>query len=155
MTDILVAGIGNLFLGDDGFGVEVVRRFGKVPGGVRAVDFGVRGVHLAYELLEPPDLLVLVDAARRGGAPGTIYVIDPSTDPSWTRAVTCDAHGMSIDGIFAMVRELGGAIPKTRIVACEPLAIEERIGLSPVVDRAVQAAIEILHRLIDKEGAPA
>lgn len=79
-------------------------------------------------------------------------MIDPSTDPSWNHCTTCDAHGMSIDRIFAMVRELGGTIPTTRIVACEPIEIAERIGLSPVIDRAVPAAIDIVQRMFQSQG---
>ena len=118
----LVAGVGNIFLGDDGFGVEVARRLTgePMPDGVDVADFGIRGVHLAYELLDGYDELILVDAAPRGEQPGTVYVIEPdmdgpagSGDPVADTASAgdppLDAHGMDPDTVFAIVRRLGAA----------------------------------------------
>jgi len=117
---ILVAGVGNIFLGDDGFGVEVARRLTgeKMPAGVRVADFGIRGVHLAYELLEGYDTTILVDAAPRGERPGTVYVIevdvdDPGSGVPSERAgeegALVDAHGMEPDAVFGLLRALGAA----------------------------------------------
>ena len=78
---ILIAGVGNIFFGDDGFGMEVVRRLSlQPPEGAQVIDFGIRGLHLAYALLEPLDLLLVVDALSRGGAPGTVYALEPDLD---------------------------------------------------------------------------
>jgi hydrogenase maturation protease len=113
---VLVAGVGNVFLGDDGFGVEVARAAGRRdPARLGPVgDFGIRGVHLAYELLEGYEAAILVDAAPRGEAPGTVYVIEPDLDGEPARrsrdgsGVLVDAHGMEPDAVFALLKALGG-----------------------------------------------
>jgi hydrogenase maturation protease len=129
-AQVLVAGVGNIFPGDDGFGVEVVRRMAArpLPDGVRAADFGIRSLHLAYELADHPEATaILVDAMARGGAPGTVYVIEP--DPAGQDAVPdAGAHGVTPDGVLALVRALGGAPGRVLVVGCEPADCEERMG---------------------------
>ncbi|MER7732187.1 hydrogenase maturation protease [Streptomyces erythrochromogenes] len=182
---VLIAGIGNVFLGDDGFGVETVRALSAhpLPDGVEVVDFGVRGVHLAYQLLDGYDTLVLVDATARGGAPGTLYLIEPETEAeaaagadtaaaagAGTQAAgpgegpVLDGHHMSPDTVLALLGALcagTGATPprRTLVLGCEPACVEEGIGLSaPVaaaVPEAVRTALDLLDRPApDEAGAP-
>ncbi|MFE7741039.1 hydrogenase maturation protease [Nocardia sp. NPDC057455] len=137
---MLIAGIGNIFLGDDGFGPEVVRRLPRHPDpGVRAVDYGIRGMHLAYDLLDPWDALVLIDALPDRGAPGRIAVF--AAAPEDTGAAHLDAHAMSPDAVFAGVRALGGALPPTVVIGCQVACVEEGIGLSGPVAAAVDEAV--------------
>ncbi|WP_405528104.1 hydrogenase maturation protease [Streptomyces avidinii] len=160
---VLVAGIGNVFLGDDGFGVESVRALAEhpLPEGVEVVDFGVRGVHLAYQLLDGYDTLLLLDATARGGEPGTLYLIeaDGSTGPETADAgapppPVLDGHHMSPDAVLALLDTLcagTGATPprRTLVLGCEPAGVEEGIGLSaPVaaaVPEAVRMALDLIH----------
>jgi hydrogenase maturation protease len=161
---VLVAGIGNIFLGDDGFGVEVVRRMEdeKFPDDVRVADFGIRGVHLAYELLEGYDSLVLVDATSQDGAPGTIYVIEPTIDEAATHgpstqaiaggeAPVMDSHSMDPGAVFSLLRAMGGRVPRLVVVGCEPSSVEEGIGLSPQVESAIDRAAAIVREVIERE----
>jgi hydrogenase maturation protease len=152
---ILVAGIGNIFLGDDGWGVEVVRRLASrpLPEGVRVADFGIRGVHLAFELLEHPDeTTVLVDITPRGGEPGTVYLIEPDLEALAGYATgPADAHGMTPDAVFALLRSMGGTPGRVWIVGCEPLTTEEEMGLSPPVEGAVDEAVMLILDLIERE----
>ncbi len=145
--NVLVAGIGNVFLADDGFGVAVARRLAAeaLLDGVSVVDYGIRGVHLAFDLLDPPELLVLVDAIGRGGAPGTLYVIEPDLEVA---APVGGAHGMDLPSVFASVRSMGGRLPPVRIVGCEPAELGEKIGLSPKVEAAVEPAVRLVHKLL-------
>ena len=141
---VLVAGIGNIFFGDDGFGCEVARRFASTPlEGVRVEDFGIRALHLAYEILAGYERVVLIDAVSRGGAPGTLYVIEP--DPVAPGDVA-DAHRMDIQNVFAFVRTLGGEAPPVVLVGCEPHTLDEGIGLSATVADAVVAALPLVRR---------
>ncbi|MER6158254.1 hydrogenase maturation protease [Streptomyces sp. NPDC001868] len=158
----LVAGIGNVFLGDDGFGVETARLLTEreLPGHVEVVDIGVRGVHLAYQLLDGYDTLVLVDATARGGAPGTLYVIEhdvggPSPAPD---APALDGHRMTPDTVLALLSTLcagTGAEPPRRVlvVGCEPASVDERIGLSAPVSDAVPEAVRLIEELL-RNGEP-
>lgn len=150
---VLVACVGNVFFGDDGFGVEVARRLSRepLPDGARVVDFGIRGVHLALELLDPPDLLVLVDVTTRRGTPGTLYVIDPEEDAETESSFVPDAHAMDPASVLAAVRRMGGALPKTRIVGCEPADLDQGMELSAPVRAAVEPAVAIVRRLIETE----
>ena len=134
---MLVAGIGNIFLGDDGFGVEVAQRLlaRPVPEGVRVEDFGIRGVHLAYELLDGYDALVLVDAVPMGEAPGTVALIEPEIselEPGDDPVPTLEAHSMSPAVVLDMLAGLGGKVDRILIVGCEPATVDEGIGLSDV-----------------------
>jgi len=157
-TKTLVAGIGNIFNGDDGFGSEVAQLLTTrpVPPGVRVEDYGIRGVHLAYELLEGYDLVVLVDAVARGDPPGTVYVLEPSLD--FDEIPPLDSHQMDPRAVLGMVADMGGTIGQLLLVGCEPQSMAEGIGLSaPVagaVERAAQAVLEIIAapELIAEEG---
>jgi hydrogenase maturation protease len=153
MKRVLVAGIGNVFQSDDGFGVAVAQRMERheLPEGTRVVDFGIRGVHLAYDLLEPPDLLVIVDVTSRSGPPGTLYLIDPEVEPEVFAGVSPDAHAMDPCAVLLAVRQMGGALPRTRIVGCEPVDLDEGMGLSGPVEQAIEPAIAMIRRLIDNE----
>jgi hydrogenase maturation protease len=141
----LVAGIGNIFFADDGFGVEVARRLDEreVPAGARFADFGIRGVHLAYELLDGYDLLVLVDAMSLGEPPGTLTVIEVETDAA-EPVGGLDAHTMTPATVLANLERLGGRVERIVVVACQPATIEEGIGLSPVVGAAVDRAADLV-----------
>ena len=154
----MVAGIGNIFLGDDAFGVELARRLTTetLPDGVRVADYGIRGMHLAYDLLEmAPDTTILLDAVSRGGEPGTVYVlkIGPDHVPS-IESSTVDAHGMAPDAVLALLDNLGGSAGRTLLVGCEPASTEEVMGLSTTVAAAVDRAVGVvLDLLTDKEGS--
>lgn len=144
----LVAGVGNIFLRDDGFGSEVVRRMdaGGLPAGASAVDYGVGGIHLAYDLLEGVQLLVLVDALPRGEEPGTLTVLE--ADAASLPDVPIDSHTMDPGAVLANVRALGGELPRTLIVGCEPADVSEGMGLSPAVAAAVEPAIDLVHEVV-------
>jgi hydrogenase maturation protease len=159
---ILVAGIGNVFLGDDGFGVALADRLARraLPPGVEVVDFGIRGLDLAYTLLDGWDAVVLLDAAPRGGAPGTLYVVEP--DPEEGDPAP-DAHGMDPVKVLAMARALGGRVPRTIVVACEPQTVmtgdEDDVvaELSEPVRRALDEAVGLVGELLagmTTEGSP-
>jgi hydrogenase maturation protease len=154
---VMVAGIGNIFLGDDGFGVEVARRLGAqpMPVGVVVADVGVRALHLAFALLDRPDLLLAIDATSRGQPPGTLYLIEPSSDQdgtaSFAEGTVAAAHGMSLRGMLAAVRDLGGQVPPTLLVGCEPAFVGEQPGLSPAVAAAVPRAVEMARQVIDRQ----
>lgn len=151
---VLIAGIGNVFFGDDGFGVEVAQRLSEqtLPPDTRVVDYGIRSLHLAFELLTPPELLILIDVVRRGGPPGTLYVIDPANEldaPHYT--MFGDAHGMNLSSLSNALAALGGRLPRTRILGCEPGLLNQGLQLSTPVRRAVRPAIDLIRRLIARE----
>jgi hydrogenase maturation protease len=156
---ILVAGIGNIFHSDDGFGSEVARLLlagPPVPEGVRIVDYGIRGVHLAYDLLDGCDAAILVDATSQGGDPGTIYVIEPDVDAIETEnglaeAGIVDAHGMDPASVLALLRSLGGSVDRLLVVGCEPADVEDGMGLSEPVADAIEEACRVVRDLIDQE----
>lgn len=146
---MLIAGIGNIFLGDDGFGPEVVRRLPDHPRpGVRVVDYGIRGMHLAYDLLAPWEALVLVDAVPDRGAPGRIEVFGPE-EPENPHTARLDAHAMTPDAVFAGLRALGGAPPPTVVVGCQVSSVVEGIGLSGPVAAAVDEAVDAVGWVLD------
>lgn len=159
---VLVAGIGNLFLGDDGFGPEVVRRLAgrhPLPPGARVADYGIRGMHLAYDLLDPRAALVLVDALP-GGVPGEIVILEIGPGDlggADLGAGEFDAHGMSPVAMLAGVERLGGTLPPTYLVGCRAGVVEEGIGLSPpvaaAVPEAIAAVLALLRRLTAAEPA--
>ena len=153
---VLIAGIGNIFLGDDGFGVEVVKRLQSVtlPHWVRVADFGIRGVHLAYEILDTAyERIILVDAAARGGEPGTLYVIEHNLDDKTNnRASSPDAHGMNPEAVFSLIKQLGVTPSHVLIVGCEPSATQEEIGLSEPVAAAIDEAVNLLLKLVQSQG---
>ncbi len=152
MSRVVVAGIGNVFLGDDGFGVEVVRRLrqAQLPADVEVLDVGLRGLHLAYRLAAGGDLLVAGDAVSRGGAPGTVYVLEPTPD---ALAGWADAHAMDLASVFATVQALGGTLGRVLVVGCEPAEICERMGLSAAVEGAIDHAIERIRAIAERGGA--
>jgi hydrogenase maturation protease len=143
---VLIAGVGNLFLGDDGFGPEVVRRLAQasLPPGVRAVDYGIRGLHLAYDLLDGYDALVLVDAVPAKEPVGTVSVLKASD----FGAGDFDPHGMNPVAVLSNVERLGGTLPPTYVVGCAVTDVDEGIGLSAPVDAAVPVAVDAIRRLL-------
>ena len=151
---ILVAGVGNVFLGDDGFGVAVADRLGRreLGAGVKVVDFGIRGMDLAFAMQEGYDAVVLLDATPRGGIPGTLYVIEVA--PGDDTEVAVDAHGMDPVQVMALVRTLGGSPPRTYLVGCEPetrmSAEDEEIvaQLSEPVLAAIDPAVKLVESLL-------
>lgn len=160
---VLVAGIGNVFLGDDGFGVEVAGRLdpATLPENVDVVDYGIRGVHLAYELLEGRhETLIMVDAVPLGEAPGTVAVLEvgpeqatrgpESADPF--DGPTLDAHAMNPDAVLQVLRGIGGSIDRVLVVGVEPAVIEERMGLSDPVRAAVGEAVRVVTELARAEA---
>lgn len=156
---VLIACVGNIFLGDDGFGVEVARRFASRPraAGVTVRDFGVRGIDLVYALIEPWDLVVLVDAAPRGGAPGALYVIEPDWPPPAQApgpAPALPMHQLDPATVLAAAAAMGSAARRVLVLGCEPTPLDPRDfapGLSPAVLAAVDPAIERLESLIARE----
>jgi len=144
----LIAGIGNVFLGDDGFGVEVAARLAtrRLPDGVVVTDIGVRALHLAFALLDKPDLLLVVDAVDRGEPPGTLFVIEPQLGGGGP--AIADAHSMSLHTVVAALRGLGGEVPAMLLVGCQPEFVGERMGLSQTVQDAVPHAGALVERTI-------
>jgi hydrogenase maturation protease len=145
----LVAGIGNIFLGDDGFGVEVARRLAgdRFPEGTCVADYGIRGLHLAYQLLEDWDTVILVDAVSRGATPGTVFVIEPDLAAA-PGEPAMNAHGMDPATVLATVKSLGGKLKRVLVVGCEPQELEPGIGLSGPVKEAVNEAARVVRRLV-------
>jgi hydrogenase maturation protease len=149
VTRVLVAGVGNLFFSDDAFGVEVARQLALAPPpNAKVSDFGIRARHLAYELLAPLELCIVADCMPRGGEPGTLYVLEPAGDE--LQGSVTDAHGLHLPGVFGAVCELGGRLPRTLVVGCEPETVDPGIGLSAPVAAAVPAAIALIRDLITK-----
>jgi hydrogenase maturation protease len=149
---VLVAGIGNLFLSDDGFGPEVVRRLAEqddLPASVRVVDYGIRGMHLAFDLVEGYDALILLDAMPRGGAPGDVTVLE--VGPEDLGDGEFDAHGMNPTAVLASLGALGGRLPRTFVVGCEPGDVGEGIGMTPAVAGAVDRALAAVRALLAGE----
>jgi hydrogenase maturation protease len=143
---LLVAGVGNIFFGDDGFGPEVARALVAEPiEGVTIEDYGIRGLHLAYEMLAGYDRVFLVDAMPRGGVPGSLYVAEPEMHDAGTAP---DAHRMDLENVFGLMRMIGGDSPPVTIVGCEPSDAAETIGLSEPVRYAIQPAVELVRRLV-------
>jgi hydrogenase maturation protease len=148
---VLVAGIGNVFLGDDGFGVEVVRRLdpATLPAGVDVADYGIRGVHLAYDLLDGRHrTVVIVDAVPLDDPPGTLAVLQ--VDPTGGGAPV-DAHGMHPAAVLALLHDLGGSVDRVLVVGCAPADVAERMGLSEPVAAAVDAAVRLVGEVVAAE----
>jgi hydrogenase maturation protease len=155
---ILVAGIGNIFLGDDAFGVEVVRRLAnrKLPESVRVADFGIRGFDLAFALQDGYETTILLDACPHGEAPGTLYVIEPDLkildDPDSPQAVI-EAHAMNPVSVLRMAQAMNIELKNVLLVGCEPETLggeEGQMGLSAAVEAAVEQAVQLVESLIDK-----
>ena len=147
---VLVAGIGNLFLTDDGFGSEVARRLSDrpLPEGVKVVDYGIRGMHLAFDLLEGYDVLVVVDAVPGHGSPGDLSVLE--VGPEDLGEGELDAHGMAPVAVLASLGSLGGSLPPTYVVGCQPGDVGEGIGLTPAVAAAVDPAVALVHEVLEQ-----
>jgi hydrogenase maturation protease len=158
---VLVAGIGNIFQSDDAFGVEVAQRLAgrTLPAGVRVEDFGIRGVHLAYELLDGYDGLVLIDAVPMGEPPGTLAVIAPELGASGAHgdgmAPAVDAHTMSPDVVLTTLANLGGSVRQMYVLGCQPANLDEGMGLTPPVAAMVDSAVELCLQLVSDIVAPA
>jgi len=155
--ELLIAGVGNIFLGDDGFGVEVASRLAaaNLPDWVHVVDYGIRGMHLAYDLAGGFSSAILVDAIAHGGEPGTIYVIEPdrlapSADADGTLAGNpmFNAHGMQPDVVLAMLDLLDAGDRQVLVVGCEPASLDYGIGLSEPVAAAVGSAVTVVLDLV-------
>ncbi len=154
-SSVLVACIGNTFLGDDGFGVAVARALAKLdlPDWVAVGDYGTSGLHLAYDLADGADLAIFVDAVPRGGEPGTVYLIEPAARPVAAGAVAqstrfFDGHGMQPDVVLGLLDSLGARVGRVLIVGCEPASADYGMGLSAPVAAAVDEAVRCVLRLI-------
>jgi len=153
-ANILIAGIGNIFFGDDAFGVEVARRLAQhpFPDTVRVVDFGIRGLDLTYALLDPYDAVILIDAVPRGGSVGTVYVLEPELCPAGVTGTIVEAHSMDPVKVLRTARELGSTIDRVLLVGCEPrpLASEDdmQMEMSEPVQAAVEEAITVIESLV-------
>ena len=154
---VLVAGIGNVFLGDDGFGVEVVRHLAgrELPEGVEVADFGIRGMDLAYALQDDYDLVVFVDAIPRGEKPGTVYLLEPEIEEDGE--VALDTHGMDPVKVIKLSRALGAKPTRTLVVGCEPQVVvsgedyeEMQMELSEPVRTAVEEAVKLVESLVEE-----
>ncbi|UNB50227.1 hydrogenase maturation protease [Mycolicibacterium sp. YH-1] len=157
---ILVAGIGNIFLGDDGFGSEVIRRASSAlcnrdfPGAtVTVVDYGIRGMHLAYDLLEDWDALVLVDALPDRGAPGLLHVFEADHE-TLTPTAGLEAHSIDPAAVIGTLRALGGTPPRTIVVGCEVADIGEGMALSEAVAASVTDAVTAIEDVLSRLRAP-
>jgi hydrogenase maturation protease len=152
---ILVACIGNLFLGDDGFGVEAARALTAAGMGpdVMVVDYGIRGLDLAYAMIEDWRAVVLVDAIQRGGSAGTLYLLQPG-ERNKGEGVGLDPHSMAPASVLAMARSQGEVTAEIFIVGCEPLdfgdELEGRMGLSEPVMTAIPEAVAMVRDLVER-----
>jgi hydrogenase maturation protease len=147
---ILVAGIGNIFLSDDAFGVEVLAELlrHEHPAHVTVADFGIRGFDLAYALMEDYDLAILIDALPHGEPAGTLYVLEPDARSA---GGAMEGHAMNPMAVFSLVATMGGTLPRVLIVGCEPQTVEEGMGLSAPVAAAVPGAVEMVENLVKQE----
>lgn len=161
VPQILVAGVGNAWLGDDAFGGEVVKRLeaqADLPEGVMVLDFGTGGLDLAYEVMRGYNALILVDVSRQGGDAGTLYVMEP--DPADVEPIgdgdVMNPHGMDPHTVLRFVKTVSGWPGKVVVVACEPANVEEMgIGLSPEVEAAVDRGVSLVRETIGELRAEA
>jgi hydrogenase maturation protease len=155
---ILIAGIGNIFLGDDAFGVEVVRRLSscEFPENVRVTDFGIRSYDLAYALIDGYDTTILIDACPRGEPGGTLYVIEPdldNLDAANGEQEAVDAHAMNPVSVLRMAKSMGGPLKRILLVGCEPVTLGPEEGLmelSEPVEAALDDAVKLVESLVRK-----
>jgi hydrogenase maturation protease len=161
---LLIAGVGNIFLGDDGFGVEVASRLAAadLPDWAHVVDYGIRGMHLAYDLANGYESMILIDATARGGEPGSIYVIEPdlsavpeevTAGPEAAGNPLFNAHGMQPDVVFGMLGMLDAGAREVLVVGCEPASLDYGIGLSEPVAAAVDEAVRVVLDLVAHAAA--
>lgn len=164
MTRILVAGVGNIFMGDDGFGCEVARRLSELalPEGAKLVDFGIRGIDLTYALMDDYDGAIMIDTAERGEAPGTVTVVVPEAavvDSANPEDLMLEPHSLDPAKVLRFVEAMGGGAKNLLLVACEPQTFggdDGVMGLSPAVAGAVDEAVATVERLVGqfaKSGA--
>ncbi|HWZ13560.1 MAG TPA: hydrogenase maturation protease [Acidobacteriaceae bacterium] len=158
-SSVLIAGVGNIFLGDDAFGVEVARHLATraLPPGVSVVDYGIRGFDLAYALLDPWDAVIIVDAMARGGSPGTLYTIEPdlgSIANTHSPDMAMNPHGMDPVRVLNLAASLGQISARVYVVGCEPAdfgdELEGRMGLSPHLQSVVEEASTMVERLVGR-----
>jgi hydrogenase maturation protease len=158
---VLIAGIGNIFQGDDAFGVAVAQRLATMalPESVRVMDAGIRGIDLCFALLDGFDLTILVDATARGGAPGTLYTIaiEPGDVPDLPEeASMANSHGLNPVSVLALAKRMGAQLKNVLLIGCEPLVVEHEesgyIGLSDPVGGAVNSAVETIVQILEKHG---
>ncbi|HEY5188830.1 MAG TPA: hydrogenase maturation protease [Solirubrobacteraceae bacterium] len=162
---ILVAGIGNAWLRDDGFGGEVTKILAdrELPAGVHVVDFGTGGLDLAYEVMRGYDALILIDISRQGGPAGTLYVMEADQDDidgQIEDGQMLDPHGMDPQTVLRFVKYVGGWPGRVFVVACEPEVVEDfGLGLSDSVGAALAKAadvvLETVAELQSDAGTPA
>jgi hydrogenase maturation protease len=158
---ILIAGLGNIFLGDDAFGVEVARSLAtrEFPEGVRVVDFGIRAFDLAYALLDPWDAVILIDAVPCGDAPGTLYTIEPDLDSiaaAQTDDAALDGHSMDPVKVIRLAQTMGSITGRLLVVGCEPADCggdEGRMGLTESVQNSVAGAADMVGELVEQIAA--
>lgn len=155
---ILIAGIGNIFHGDDAFGVAVAQRLAAYewPENVRVVDFGIRAIDLAFALLDGVDVTILVDATARGGEPGTLYLIEPDIEhlTESTGEDCVNSHALDPAKVLRLAKSLGARLKRILVLGCEPLTLGEeedgRMGLSAIVQAAVEPAIEMIRHVLNE-----
>jgi hydrogenase maturation protease len=155
LRSILVAGVGNAWLHDDGFGGEVARRLsaGSLPAGVSVMDAGTGGLDLAYEVMRGYDALVILDVSKQGGEPGTLYVMEPDEDEvqgGIEDGEVINPHGMDPQTVLRFVKSLGAWPGRVVVIACEPAEVEEMgWGLSASVSDAVDRAVGLVQETVD------
>lgn len=160
---ILIAGIGNIFQGDDGFGVEVVHKLAGInlPRGVRVLDIGIRSIDLAFALLDTYELIILVDATARGGAPGTLYTIeiDAGDIPrKCDESLIVNSHSFDPVCVLTFAQSMGASLKRVLLIGCEPLVTDHddtgHLGLSEVVNDAAERAVAVVRELVEdfKQG---
>lgn len=152
---ILVAGIGNIFLGDDGFGVEVIKRLlaRPLPSCVKVIDFGIRGLDLAYALVDDYETTILVDAFPSGQVSGTVSLVEPDIGRLEQQKGMVDAHAMNPMSVLGMAAGMNASLKNILLVGCEPETLggeEGQMGLSPSVERAVEEAVTMVISVIEK-----
>ncbi|HEX3724690.1 MAG TPA: hydrogenase maturation protease [Pirellulales bacterium] len=164
MHRILIAGIGNIFLGDDAFGVEVVAQLSRrtLPAGVHVVDFGIRGLDLTYALLDPYEAVILVDAMPRGGPPGQLYVLEVDAPVESEETSSCgvlnDMHSLDPEKVLRLVSAMGGRLSRLLVVGCEPTPLDEYEDIQPglsdpvlaAIPQAVESVLRLLGELVEK-----
>jgi hydrogenase maturation protease len=156
MKQILIAGIGNAWLRDDGFGGEVAKRLGEreLPAEAAVFDFGTGGLDLAYEVMRGYDALILLDVSRQGGEPGTLYVMEANEDDveaGIEDGQVINPHGMDPQTVLRFVKSLGAWPGKVVVVACEPAEVEDMgFGLSDQVAAAVDGAVDLVLETVER-----
>jgi hydrogenase maturation protease len=155
---VLIAGIGNIFQGDDFFGVAVIHRLAalRLPDNVRVIDIGIRSLDLGFALLDNYDVTILVDTVSRGGAPGTLYTIEIAPDDipeSHDEISMVNSHGLDVARVLALAKSMGAQFESVLLVGCEPLILDHddtgHIGLSESVEAAIAPAVETIRKLVE------